>query len=135
MTTLNPQTILLAHGSRDSNWCNTFEYGRALVQESLDQQVTLAFMELAEPKLETVIETAIEQGQTAFVVHPMFFAAGKHLLIDVPRRIKQLKSLYPGVTIELLSPLGKDAMFWRLIAETIKTSHGARETGGFAQTA
>ncbi|ABC31462.1 uncharacterized conserved protein [Hahella chejuensis KCTC 2396] len=102
-------TILLAHGSRDSNWLQPF----IALTERLSQsatQVSLAFMELAEPTLEQAVINARNQGAQSIAVLPLFFAAGKHLREDVPAMIAELTEK-AGVDISLLPPLGEHPLF------------------------
>ena len=103
--TLNEFTILLAHGSSDPDWGATFErMTHALTSSRKD--VKLAFMELSTPSMEEVITHAIEQGHTRFAVLPLFLAKGKHLKLDIPKKIAALESQHP-ITIRLLQPIGE----------------------------
>ena len=55
--------ILLAHGSRDPKWTSTFDALFDRVTQSIPaEQVSLAYMELAEPKLETALDNARAAG-------------------------------------------------------------------------
>ena len=38
--------ILLAHGSKDSNWCRTFELGLGTINNRLEKNASLAYMEM-----------------------------------------------------------------------------------------
>ena len=78
------QMILLAHGSRDPNWCGTFETGLAVINRHLEANACLAYMEMAAPGLDTVISKYYLKGVRHFDILPLFFAEGRHLLHDVP---------------------------------------------------
>ena len=49
----SPRIILLAHGSSDKRWCETFEKLAAPTLASVDN-ARVAYMELAEPSIDTV---------------------------------------------------------------------------------
>ena len=119
--------ILLAHGSSDIQWLQPFN---ALEQQVRQQEpaLRLAYMELAEPSLEQVIEEACHQGFREFAVLPLFFAAGRHLRQDVPRQIAAIAQ-ERQVEIQLLAPVGEhpalaDALL-RIVRETLESSQNA----------
>lgn len=108
-----PFVILLAHGSSDPHWTQPF----VQLEKSIRQQepaVALAFMELAQPSLETVISEAVARGHREFAVLPLFFAAGRHLRQDVPLQIQQLEEQF-GVKISLLPPIGEHPLLTQAI--------------------
>ena len=49
----SPRIILLAHGSSDKRWCETFEKLAAPTLASVDN-ARVAYMELAEPSIDTI---------------------------------------------------------------------------------
>lgn len=121
-TTLQtPKLILLAHGSRDPNWCRTFEQGRSLINTYLEQDAALAYMEMAEPGLADMVRHYYQQGERRFQVLPLFFAAGRHLLVDVPRMLDELRASLPNLDIELREPVGQQAAFWHHLGNMIGT--------------
>ena len=69
------QIILLAHGSSDARWCETFEKLAEPTVESIEN-AAIAYMELAEPSLDTIVNRAKGQGVEQFTVVPLFLAAG-----------------------------------------------------------
>lgn len=113
--------ILLAHGSPNTNWCNTFEQGLAAMEGELKLPTSLAYMEMTEPSLETVIAQHYHQGNKEFIVVPLFFAAGKHLIVDVPQKIDALLKQLPGTSIELKIPIGEQDAFWQLLSRLLNS--------------
>lgn len=99
------KTILLAHGSSDIEWSNTFF---RLCGPSLDahQNASLAFMELSEPSLEEEIALAKQQGYQKVLVLPLFLAKGRHLKKDVPGMLERYSEAYT-IETELLPPFGE----------------------------
>jgi len=118
-------TILLAHGSRDPVWQDTF---RDLTRPALEgsTRTRLAFMELCAPSLEDSVEHVVHDGITAIRVLPLFLARGRHLRHDIPKRIADLQTRF-DVEIELLAPIGEHPGMARalqeIIAETLESRH------------
>lgn len=121
------QLILLAHGSRDARWCGTFEQGQAVINQYLAQDAELAFMEMASPSLEDVIENYSQQGVKSFQVLPLFFAEGRHLLEDVPAKITALESANPDLQIDLLDAVGRQTSFWHHLGRMIALTFGDQQ--------
>ena len=115
--------ILLAHGSKDSNWCKTFETGLDTINRRLEHNASLAYMEMASPSLENVISKYYLLGERSFEVLPLFFAAGRHLLHDVPEKIAKLNSQYKGINITLLDEVGHYDAFWTGLGELIANNY------------
>lgn len=122
---MNTQLILLAHGSRDSNWCLTFEQGLKNINKHLEGHASLAYMEMATPGLEAEIAKYYQQGVREFEVLPLFFAAGRHLLHDVPELIAKLHDQFDGVSISLLAEVGKYEAFWEAMGRLIASERSA----------
>ncbi|MCK0106264.1 CbiX/SirB N-terminal domain-containing protein [Marinobacter sp. S0848L] len=96
--------ILLAHGSSDKRWCETFEKLAEPTLNSIDN-ATIAYMELAEPSMETIVAQAKSQGAKEFTVVPLFLAAGRHLRKDVPAMIDEIEKQH-NVSMRLADPIG-----------------------------
>ncbi len=109
--------VLLAHGSSDVRWCETFE---ALAEPTLKAVpgAAIAYMELAAPSLEDVIATGAADGVKRFTVVPLFLAAGRHLRKDVPRMIERLEE-HHGVCVQLAPPIGENPLLGQAIKEVV----------------
>lgn len=103
--------ILLAHGSRDLHWRAPFDALAETLANRHTTPVRLAYMELCEPSLETMVAELTAEGMTHADILPLFFAAGRHLREDVPGQIEALQGTYPGVTLHLLAPVGEHPAF------------------------
>lgn len=117
------QLIVLAHGSRDPNWCATFDKGLVVINRHLEYPASLAYMEMAEPGLDAAIATCYGRGVRLFNVLPLFFAEGRHLLHDVPRQIEKLHQDYPGSSIRLLPAVGRQDVFWEALGILISAEY------------
>ena len=108
MSSVTKATILLAHGSTDPNWlapfCTLYE---GIRQHTGEQRVELAYMELAEPSLQNMIEQLATEGFTEIDILPLFFAAGRHLRKDVPRQLEDIQQAATvPLTLTLHQPVG-----------------------------
>lgn len=91
--------ILLAHGSSDKRWCDTFEALAAPTLKAVSNS-RIAYMELAEPSLDAVVHEGVAAGTRNFTIVPLFLAAGRHLRKDVPAMIEALEKS-TGASIKL----------------------------------
>lgn len=112
-----PRIILLAHGSSDQRWCQTFEKLATPTLESVAGS-RIAYMELAEPSLETIISEGKNEGIETFTIIPLFLAAGRHLRKDVPGMIEQLQADH-GVSITLAPPIGENPELGHAIRDVV----------------
>ncbi|MBE0485115.1 CbiX/SirB N-terminal domain-containing protein [Marinobacter sp.] len=115
--TTSHQIILLAHGSSDPRWCETFERLAAPTLQSVEHSA-IAYMELAEPSLETIVSQGKAAGTLSYTVVPLFLAAGRHLRKDVPAMIGELESQH-GVSIKLAEPIGKNPQLGEAIRNVV----------------
>lgn len=113
----DPRIILLAHGSSDQRWCQTFE---KLATPTLDSVPgsRIAYMELAEPSLDTIISEGRKDGIGTFIIVPLFLAAGRHLRKDVPGMIEELQATH-GVAITLAPPIGENPQLGYAIRDVV----------------
>lgn len=102
--------ILFAHGARAASWATPFERLRALTAARLPQvPVSLAFLELMEPRLPAEVARLAAQGVDEITVVPVFLGQGGHLLRDLPLLVAQLKLDHPGVDVKVVGAVGEDA--------------------------
>ena len=70
--------ILLAHGSSDKRWCETFEKLAEPTLNSIDN-ATIAYMELAEPSMETIVAQAKSQAFYSYACSANMMATFPHV--------------------------------------------------------
>ncbi len=101
--------ILFAHGARAASWAAPFERLRALTVERMpDVPVSLAFLELMEPRLPEQVATLAADGVTDITIVPVFLGQGGHLLRDLPLMVEQLRSDHPQLSIMVAGAVGED---------------------------
>lgn len=110
--------ILLAHGSSDRRWCQTFEQLAAPTVAAVPGSV-IAYMELSSPSMEDEIARAAADGCQEVTVLPLFLAAGRHLRKDVPGMIAELEQQYP-LTIHLAPPVGENPQLGIAIRDVVE---------------
>jgi sirohydrochlorin cobaltochelatase len=110
--------VLLAHGSSDPRWCETFEALAAPTVEAVPGSV-VAYMELAEPSMEKVIADAVADGCEEFTILPLFLAVGRHLRKDVPGMIREMEAEH-GIRIRLAAPVGENPQLGQAIREVVE---------------
>lgn len=109
--------ILLAHGSSDKRWCDTFEALAAPTLKAVSNS-RIAYMELAEPSLDAVVHEGVAAGTRDFTIVPLFLAAGRHLRKDVPAMIEALEKS-TGASIKLSPPVGENPLLGNAIKDVV----------------
>jgi sirohydrochlorin cobaltochelatase len=110
--------ILFAHGARDPRWAVPFERlaERARIKRT-DISVTLAFLELMEPRLPAVVTELVQSGHEKISIVPVFLGQGGHVLRDLPPLIAELRETFPQIEITLSHAVGEDESVQESIAE------------------
>lgn len=108
--------ILIAHGSRDPAWRASLEaLAREVRSSSPEEEVRLAFMQFTGPTLPEVVEAGWKTGVRRFRLLPLFMASAGHVDKDIRPLVGELDQRFPGVTLELLTPVGENPLFQDLI--------------------
>lgn len=118
--------VLLAHGSRDPQWQAPFEAIADTIKKkdrensnaAESTRIELSYMELCEPSLEHVCEMLAKDGYQTINIYPLFFAAGRHLRIDVPLQLKNIEQKL-GITTHLHRPVGQEESVQAAITQVI----------------
>ena len=102
--------VLFGHGARDARWAEPFERlaARLRAARGADAPVSLAFLELMTPSLDTAIATKITAGCSRITVVPVFFGQGGHIRRDLPQLIDACRAAHPGVEIRCATAVGED---------------------------
>jgi sirohydrochlorin cobaltochelatase len=102
--------VLFAHGARAASWAAPFERLRDLTQaRTPDVPVSLAFLELMEPRLPEQVAALTASGITHITVVPVFLGQGGHVLRDLPLMVDQLRIDYPHISINVVQAAGENA--------------------------
>lgn len=110
--------ILVAHGSRDPLWRGSLETLAEMVSARMpSEEIRVAFMQFEGPTLPDVVEEAVRSGQTSLRLLPLFMASAGHVDTDIKPLVDGLARAHPGVKLELMTPVGEDALFPGLIVD------------------
>jgi sirohydrochlorin cobaltochelatase len=114
--------ILVAHGSRDPLWRGSLQaLAERVGAEMPSEDVRVAFMQFAGPTLTEVVEEGARAGESVLRLLPLFMASAGHVDKDIKPLVAELARAYPGVRMELLTPVGEDGLFPRLIIDIAAT--------------
>jgi sirohydrochlorin cobaltochelatase len=80
--------IGLAHGSRHAEGAEAIQRLMAAVAEAGGMPASYAFLDLAEPTLDTAAAVLAAAGQRRGVVVPLLFTVAFHATIDVPQAVR-----------------------------------------------
>lgn len=101
--------VLFAHGARAASWAAPFERLRDLTRARLpDVEVTLAFLELMEPRLPEAVAGLVANGVDEVTIVPVFLGQGGHLLRDLPLLADGLRAAHPGLKLTVAGAVGED---------------------------
>jgi sirohydrochlorin ferrochelatase len=102
--------IVVSHGSRRE--ASNDEVKRLALQLSVHQQnsfddVSAAFLEIAEPSIPDGIAAAIERGADEVTVLPYFLSAGRHVTRDIPAEVDKACGLNADAVIRIAPYIGR----------------------------
>ena len=101
--------VLFAHGARAQSWAAPFERLRDASAARLpDCSVTLAFLELMEPRLPDAVAGLVAGGADDITVVPVFLGQGGHLLRDLPLLADAIRAAHPGLRLHIAGAIGED---------------------------
>jgi sirohydrochlorin cobaltochelatase len=110
--------ILVAHGSRDPLWRGSLERLAERVGAQLpSEEVRVAFMQFEGPTLQEVVSEAAGAGRTDLRLLPLFMASAGHVDKDIKPLVEELARTYPGVKLDLMTPVGEDDRFPLLLVD------------------
>lgn len=114
--------IFIAHGSKKDKSNNEFTQMIEYIsknEENYDLKGA-AFLEFALPDINTMAINFIKKGAKEIKLYPFFLNSGKHVLIDIPNIVDELKKKYPNITFILMNHFGKSEKIKEIILSDIK---------------
>ncbi|MBG7601612.1 MAG: CbiX/SirB N-terminal domain-containing protein [Gammaproteobacteria bacterium] len=102
--------IVVSHGSRRE--ASNEEVRRLSQQLSIHQlnsfdDVSAAFLELAEPSIPDGVAAAIERGADEVTVLPYFLSAGRHVTQDIPAEVDKARRQNQDAVIRIAPYIGR----------------------------
>jgi len=111
-----PALVALAHGSRDPRSAATI---KSLVGEVKamrpDLRVETAFLDLAKPSFQTVVDRLVKAGYDEIVVVPLLLTEAYHATVDVPAAIAEAMQRHAGLRVRATGILGLEPRFLEVL--------------------
>lgn len=115
--------LILGHGSR-------YPQGRDVIIQTAERYqkqhpesvVRYGFVEMSEPRLETVLDAMAAENLQKIIVVPMFLAFGHHIAKDLPERMALAAKRHPNVNLITTQPIGADPLLCDIIQARIAES-------------
>jgi sirohydrochlorin cobaltochelatase len=105
--TLRIRLLLLAHGSRQTEWAQPFQAVlTALRTARPDLDIELAYLEFMQPSLPQALEDAGASGCARVHLVPLFLGAGGHLRRDIPLAVREAQARHPGLDVRIAAAVG-----------------------------
>jgi sirohydrochlorin ferrochelatase len=108
------QLLIAAHGSRRESSNDELKVLVSKVSLELGMAfdgVQVAFLELASPSIESVLNDFFNADTKEVVVLPYFLSAGNHVVMDIPQEVEKVLCHWPDKKITVLPHIGAfDAM-------------------------
>jgi sirohydrochlorin ferrochelatase len=121
-----PALIALAHGSRDPRSAATIT---ALVEQTNalrpDLRIEKAFLELAKPDFQKVVDKLVKAGHDEIVVVPLLLVEAFHAQVDIPEVIAEATARHPGLQIRATEVLGLEPRFLEVLDERMREALSA----------
>ena len=102
--------IVVSHGSRreaSNEEVRQLAQQLSTHQENSFEDVSAAFLELAEPSIPDGIMAAIERGAEEVTVLPFFLSAGRHVTQDIPAEVDKARRQKPDAVILIAPYIGR----------------------------
>jgi len=113
--------VVFAHGSRVVDANETVRRTAATAAEHCGIALwEAAFLELAEPNLESAVDTLTRRGADKIIVTPYFLTMGIHLQRDLPQLVREIRAKRPGLDLTQSAPLDGHPALAKILADRAK---------------
>jgi sirohydrochlorin ferrochelatase len=121
--------VLIAHGSRQPE-ANADLHDLARQLRAADRYAVIepAFLELAEPTIETAGRACVAGGARRVVLVPYFLSAGVHVRRDLRDARDRLAAAFPHVEFLLAGPLGPHPLLLDILTQRAREAEDAGPT-------
>ena len=121
-----PALIALAHGSRDPRSAATIT---ALTEQVAcmrpDLRVETAFLDLAEPSFDEVVDRLVAEGHGEIVVVPLLLTDAFHASVDVPQVVDAALQRHSGLRIAVTKVLGIEQALFHVLDRRLREALSA----------
>jgi sirohydrochlorin ferrochelatase len=134
-----PALVALAHGSRDPRSAATITALTDRVRAMRpDLRIECAFLELAEPSPQTVIDRLVLDGHDEVVVVPLLLSEAYHARVDVPAAVASAVQRHTDLRVEASPVIGVETSFLDVLdtrLRTVLSAERVRELDGLVLAA
>jgi sirohydrochlorin ferrochelatase len=116
--------LLIAHGSRNPEANADLDHLAEGLRQRGHPLVQTAFLELAEPDIDSGAARCVEQGAERVVLVPYFLSPGVHVRRDLTAARDRLAERFPGVELRLAEPLGRHPLLLDVVEARIDEAGG-----------
>lgn len=111
--------LLIAHGSRHPEANDDLHHLADQLRQRGHNIVAAAFLELAEPDIDTAASSCVARGAETVVLTPYFLSAGVHVRRDLSAAQERLGQRFPNVRFLLAEPLGRHPLLVTIVADRV----------------
>ncbi|MEO6473172.1 MAG: sirohydrochlorin chelatase [Aeromicrobium sp.] len=116
-----PALIALAHGSRDPRSADTITALTELVAcMRPDLRIEPAFLDLASPRFDDVVDKLVAEGHEEIVVVPLLLTEAFHAKVDVPGVIATAEARHDDLKINATDVLGVETAFFDVLDKRLR---------------
>lgn len=119
--------LLIAHGSRNAE-ANDDLFNLAKSLKAFQPIVEPAFLELAEPSIESAGRACVAQGAERVILLPYFLSAGVHVQRDLTRHRECLAMEFTQVDWRLAAPIGRHPLLREILLQRAREADDSTET-------
>jgi len=112
--------VLAGHGSRNAEANASLKALAAELERKLGERAYPAFLEMAEPSIETTIKGCVVSGAERVVLVPYFLHPGMHVRRDLVEIIDAARLAYPAVRFEMSDFFGSHPGVPDLLADLVE---------------
>jgi sirohydrochlorin ferrochelatase len=122
--------LVIAHGSRRAEANADLELVARELRARGRSLVGVAYLELAEPGIETAGAQCVEAGATEVILVPYFLSPGVHVVEDLAAARSALSERFPAVRFVLANPLGSHPLLIDVLEQRVAEAREERVKGG-----
>ena len=113
--------LLIAHGSRraEAN-ADLVRLAEVLARDKVAPIIEVAYLDVAEPKIEAGGARCVERGAKRVRMLPYFLSAGAHVVDDLRSHQESLTAKFPDVEFVLCPPLGLHPLMIEIVRQRLR---------------
>jgi len=118
--------VIIAHGSKKDSSNNEFLSMVNRIKQKDENSydfIEAAFLELASPSIKITIKYLLKKAIKEIYLYPYFLNSGKHVLIDIPQIVDNLRKENEDIKFELFPYFGSSLYIDTIILNDIKKNY------------